>query len=449
MSEARTIFALSSARGRAGVSVFRVSGPAAAKAVEELTGKPPSEPRVASLRNMKAADGTLIDRGLTLWFSAPASFTGENVAEFHLHGGPSIISAMTRRLAQVRGLSPADPGEFTRQAFSNGKLDLTEAEGLADLIAAETEQQRRLALRQMQGGLKELYDGWRSELIRAGAHLEACIDFADEDIPPDLLSGVQVRIADLSKKIHVHQNDQRRGEIIRDGFTIVILGAPNVGKSSLLNALARRDVAIVSPTPGTTRDLIEVHLDLGGYAVTLIDTAGLRDTPDEIEGEGIRRARAKAQEADLRLAVVDGSGDGKDSRVTQELSAHDLLLINKADIAQFGAPLSIPDNLTAFTISARTGQGIDELIAWLEHQVTARVGGTETMPMTRARHRAALEAVTVYLDRFLQALQQQSFHIDVLAEELRMAARELGRITGRIDVEDYLDVIFRDFCIGK
>lgn len=449
MPQARTIFALSSARGRAGVSVFRVSGPAAANAVRDLTARPLPEPRKAVIRDLAASDGTTIDRGLVLWFQAPASFTGEDVSEFHIHGGPAIIAAMTARLAQVPGLSPADPGEFTRQAFANGKLDLTEAEGLADLIAAETEQQRRLALRQMQGGLKELYEGWRSELVRAGAHLEACIDFADEEIPDDLMPAIGAQVANLFKKIHVHQNDQRRGEIIRDGFTIVILGAPNVGKSSLLNALARRDVAIVSPTPGTTRDLIEVNLDLGGYAVTVIDTAGLRDTPDEIEGEGIRRARARAQDADLRLAVIDGSGDIKDSRVTQELSAHDAMLINKADIAKAAMPVVSREDISVFTVSARTGQGMDDLVAWLEQQVTSRIGGSESMPMTRARHRAALEAVTVYLDRFLQAFGQSASHVDLLAEELRMAARELGRITGRIDVEDYLDVIFRDFCIGK
>ena len=354
-----------------------------------------------------------------------------------LVAGPASAAAEAATLSGVAKVLHADEA-------GNGL-----AEGLADLIAAETEQQRRLALRQMQGGLKELYEGWRAELVRAGAHLEACIDFADEEIPDDLMPAIREKVASLSKKIHVHQNDHRRGEIVRDGFTIVILGAPNVGKSSLLNALARRDVAIVSPTPGTTRDLIEVHLDLGGYAVTVIDTAGLRDTPDEIEGEGIRRARARAEAADLRLAVVDGSGDIKDSRVTLELSAHDAMLINKADIAKSNGSPNVRDGVTTFKVSARTGQGIDELVAWLEQQVSSRIGGSESMPMTRARHRAALEAVTVYLDRFLQAFSQSHSHVDLLAEELRMAARELGRITGRIDVEDYLDVIFRDFCIGK
>ena len=270
-----TIFALSSARGRAGVCVFRISGPQAQASIAALTGNPAPSPRRAVLRNVLHRDGSLIDTGLLLWFPAPASFTGEAVLELHLHGGPAIIEAMSHRLAGLEGLRPAEPGEFTRRAFANGKLDLTEAEGLADLIAAETDQQRRLAIRQLQGGLKELYDGWRTGLIKAQAWLEATIDFADEDIPAGLSSDVLARVTSLSDAIAVHLGDARRGLIVRDGFTIVILGAPNVGKSSLLNALARRDAAIVSEAPGTTRDPIEVNLDLGGYAVTLIDTVDL------------------------------------------------------------------------------------------------------------------------------------------------------------------------------
>jgi tRNA modification GTPase len=401
------------------------------------------------LRDLVETDGTLIDKGLVLWFQAPASFTGESVAEFHLHGGPAVIEAMTECLGSLEGLRPAEPGEFTRQAFANGKIDLTEAEGLADLIAAETAGQRRLALRQMQGALKQRYEGWRAGLIAAGAHLEACIDFADEDIPQDLMAGVNSRVKALASEIRAHLDDSRRGEIIRDGFTIVILGAPNVGKSSLLNALAKRDAAIVSATPGTTRDPIEVHLDLAGYAVTLIDTAGLRDTDDEIENEGIRRARAKAAGADLRLAVCSYSGDGIDSRGTEELSAHDALLLNKADLHANDSHETALFSGQTFRVSARTGEGLDELVRWLESQVTSRIGGSETMPMTRARHRRALEAVSHHLAQFERNGASAAPQLDLLAEDLRMAARELGRITGRIDVEEYLDVIFRDFCIGK
>lgn len=450
ISNVDTVFALSSAKGRAGVSVFRISGPKAANAITGLTGKPLPAMRQAVLRKVTDRDGAPIDNGLVLWFQAPASFTGENVAEFHLHGGPAIIDAMTTRLAQVPGLRPAEPGEFTRQAFANGKLDLTEAEGLADLIAAETDQQRRLAFRQMQGGLKELYDIWRTDLIKAQAWLEAMIDFSDEEIPQDLSTGIALRLSGLANAITTHLADGRRGEIVRDGFTIVILGAPNVGKSSLLNAIARRDVAIVSSQPGTTRDLLEVNLDLAGYAVTLIDTAGLRDTEDEVESEGIRRARAKARNADLRLAVIACSGDGIDSRVSGELLAHDAILVNKSDLVASEAAFSLPSASThTLLVSAKTGAGIDHLLDWLEQQVIARAGGSQSMPITRLRHRLALGEALEALQRAGSAISKLPLHLDLLAEDIRLASRALGRITGRVDVEDLLDVIFRDFCIGK
>ena len=443
MERRSTIFALSSAKGRAGICVFRISGPGARGAVEALTGAPLPEPRHAVLRDIRLADGTVLDRGMLLWFENPASFTGEDVAEFHLHGGPAIIAGFTRRLGELPELRPADPGEFTRRAFMAGKLDLTEAEGLADLINAETEQQRRLALRQLQGGLKELYERWRTELVRALAHIEAAIDFVDEELPDDLATNVHPRVARLRSEIEAHLTDGRRGEIVRDGFTVVILGAPNVGKSSLLNALARRDVAIVSSVPGTTRDAIEVDLDLGGYAVTLIDTAGLRDTTDAIESEGIKRAKAKAQYADLRLGVIDGSAAVLDSRVSEELAEHDAVLINKCDAMSAGADsMTLP--LRTMRVSAKTGEGMSALIAWLEAEVVARAGTSESMPMTRARHREALADACAALDRFAKIKA-----LDLAAEDLRIAARALGRITGRVDVEDLLDVIFREFCIGK
>ena len=443
MERRSTIFALASAKGRAGICVFRVSGPGARSAVAALTGAPPAQARQTALRDIRLGDGTILDRGLVLWFEAPASFTGEDVVEFHLHGGPAIIAAFTRRLGELPDLRPAEAGEFTRRAFMAGKLDLTEAEGLADLIAAETEQQRRLALRQLQGGLKELYERWRTELVRALAHIEAAIDFVDEELPDDLATNVHPRIARLRTAIEAHLSDGRRGEIVRDGFTVVILGAPNVGKSSLLNALVRRDVAIVSSVPGTTRDTIEVDLDLGGYAVTLIDTAGLRDTTDVIESEGIKRARAKAQYADLRLGVIDGSAAVLDSRVSEELSEHDAVLINKCDAMSAGAD-SVKLPLRTMRVSAKTGEGVSDLIAWLEAVVVERAGSSESMPMTRARHREAIADAHAALSRFANAKA-----LDLAAEDLRIAARALGRITGRVDVEDLLDVIFREFCIGK
>ena len=444
MERRRTIFALATSKGRAGICVFRISGPAAGRALETLTNQSVPKARHAELRNACLADGSLIDRGLALWFPAPHSFTGEDVAELHLHGGPAIAAALTERLLELPDLRPADPGEFTRRAFLAGKLDLTEAEGLADLINAETEQQRRLALRQLQGGLKDLYERWRGELVRALAHLEAAIDFVDEELPDDLAQNVRPRIARLTAEIEAHLAEGRRGEIVRDGFTVVILGAPNVGKSSLLNALAKRDAAIVSSVPGTTRDAIEVDLDLGGYAVTLIDTAGLRDTTDEIESEGIKRARAKAQYADLRLGVVDASiASVNDSRVSPELQSGDAIILNKCDVPGAAAQ-TVAAPLHSMRISAKTGEGIDTLLAWLEQQVVARTGGSESMPMTRARHREALTDAHAALVRFAGAQA-----LDIAAEDLRIAARALGRITGRVDVEDLLDVIFREFCIGK
>jgi tRNA modification GTPase len=444
-----TIFALSSARGRAGVSVVRVSGPRAAAALHALTGLPAPQPRKATLRTLRDTAGDTIDRALVLWFPAPSSFTGEDTVEFHVHGSRAVIDALARALGSFEELRPADPGEFTRRAFDSGKLDLTQAEGLADLIAAETAAQRRLALRQMEGGLRERVDAWRTALIRAGAHLEACIDFPEDEIPEGLIEGVVAEAVKLKADLQRHLDGSRRGEITRDGLAVVILGAPNVGKSSLLNALARRDVAIVSPIPGTTRDPIEVHLDLEGYAVTLIDTAGLRDTIDEIEVEGMRRAHARAAAADLRLAVSDCLGDGMDSRVTQAIPGADAIVLNKVDLLQAQALPPNAGDVPVFHVSARTGQGIDSLVTWLTREVVSRAGSGEAAPLTRARHRHALKAVTRHLARFLDNHAHHAAGIDILAEDLRMAARDLGRLTGRIDVEDYLDVIFHDFCIGK
>lgn len=449
MPAADTIFALSSARGKAGVSVYRISGPRASHALAALAGPRLPEPRTAALRTLRDAAGDVIDRAIILWFPAPGSFTGEDTAELHVHGSRAVIDVLTETLATLEGLRPAEPGEFTRRAFANGKLDLTQAEGLADLLAAETTEQRRLALRQMAGGLREQVDAWRRALIRAGAHLEACIDFAEEEIPEGLVEGVVAEVIALNDDITRHLADNRRGEIIRDGLAVVLLGAPNVGKSSLLNALARRDVAIVSPIPGTTRDPVEVHLDLAGYAVTLIDTAGLRDTVDEIETEGIRRTRSRAASADLRLAIGTCLGDGMDSRVTATIPDVEAVVLNKADL-QVPAPGSpVSGDVPVFHVSALTGLGLDALLDWLTSRVIQRAGTSESMPVTRARHRHALQAVTRHLARFLGNHAESAAALDILAEDIRMAARELGRITGRIDVEDYLDVIFHDFCIGK
>ena len=429
-----TIFALSSGHGRAGVAVIRASGPQAGDALRALTRSGPPAARVATLRRISDRGGDPIDQALVLWFPGPASFTGEDLAEFHVHGGRAVVDAVLAALAQVEGCRPAEPGEFTRRAVENGKLDLTEAEALADLIDAETEAQRKQAVRQYGGALFELYEGWRSRLIRAAAWAEAAIDFADEDIPPEVLERSRTQVAEIADEIAAYLDDARRGEILREGFYLTVIGPPNSGKSSFINALARRDVAIVSDIPGTTRDVLEVHLDLGGYPVTLADTAGLREAADSIETEGIRRARARAKDADAVLVLLDVSIDN--SQFINSLDEENQVIVwNKADLPHPIVP--------GPAISTLTGEGMDGLVRRLTALVASKLGG-EGAPISRARHRSHLLAAET-------ALRQSLSHTEpeLIAEELRVAMRALGRLTGRVDVEELLDVVFRDFCIGK
>lgn len=436
-----TIYALSSAGGRAGVAVIRVSGPAAGDVVEALTGGKSPPPREAALRRLvDPASGAALDRALVIRFVAPQSFTGEDVAEFHVHGGRAVVEGVLSALGRLPDLRAALPGEFTRRAFENGKLDLTEAEGLADLIDAETEAQRRQALRQMEGALGQLYEGWRGRLIRVLAYAEAEIDFADEDIPGDLMARLGPQIEALAGEIQNHLDDGGRGERLRDGVEVAIVGPPNVGKSSLLNRLAGREAAIVSDEAGTTRDVLEVRLDLGGVPVTLADTAGLREAEGAIEKEGIRRGLAKARSADLRLVMVAAKRGGGVEGDFDLAQPGDLRIVNKADMGEgVGGALAI---------SALTGAGIEALVAALTERVAALFGASEHPVITRARHREGLEACSFELKRALAGLREGRSG-ELVAEDLRLAARSLGRITGRVDVEDLLDVVFRDFCIGK
>lgn len=433
-----TIFALASGQGRAGVAVLRLSGPAAGAALTALAGTAPPPRRAARVR-LRDGAGEPLDDGLALWFPAPASFTGEDVAELHVHGGRAVVGAVSEALVAL-GLRPAEPGEFSRRAYLNGKLDLTAAEAIADLVAAETAAQRRQALRQMEGGLARLYDGWRDRLMRALAHLEAAIDFPDEDLPPEVEDGLWRAVAALRAEIAAHLAEAPRGERLRDGLHVAIVGAPNVGKSSLLNRLARRDAAIVSETAGTTRDVVEVHLDLGGYPVVVADTAGLREAAEAIEGEGIRRARARAGSADLTLAVFDaGRLPEVDPHTLALVDERALVVLNKADLGGGRIP-----GHDAISVSAATGVGLDALEAAIAARAVTLLGeGTAPVP-TRVRHRAALAECLDALERAPAAAL-----VEMRAEDLRLAARALGRITGRVDVEDLLDVIFRDFCIGK
>ncbi len=478
-----TIYALSSGRPPAAIAVVRVSGPGAGDALKALTGKSPT-PRQAALIRVRGSDDEIIDHALALWFPAPHSETGEDVAELQLHGGRAVVAAVFAALSKITGLRPAEAGEFTRRAFENGKLDLTAVEGLADLVMAETEGQRRLALRQMTGALGGRAEAWRSQLIQALALVEARIDFSDEaDVPQDLVSPALQIARALEGEIASALADGGRGERLREGLVVAIAGPPNAGKSTLLNRIAKREAAIVSPYAGTTRDVIEVHLDLGGLPVTLLDTAGIRETDDPVEREGVIRARNRAAAADLVLWVVDASIplDLQMPKIDTGASAI-WVLRNKIDIVQMvsgkneqsfqtkrknelkthtNKPLTnmvnkelternefeFNKNERAFDISATSGEGCDALLAQLAKYAESFLAGAESALVTRARHRNALEETLAALRRARGP--DLAGHEDLLAEELRTAARTLGRLTGRVDVEDILDVIFRDFCIGK
>ena len=441
-----TIFALATAPGRAGVAVVRVSGPASGDALAALTGKPLPEPRMATLVRLRdPKNGEALDDALVLRFTTPRSFTGEDVVELHLHGGRAVVAGVVEALSALPGLRVAEPGEFTRRAFENGKLDLTEAEAVADLVDAETSAQRRQALRQMEGALGKLYDGWRERLTRSLAHIEADIDFPDEDLPSGVSDAARPVLSALAAEIDAHLDDRGRGERLREGLHIAIVGAPNAGKSSLLNALARREAAIVSARAGTTRDVIEVHLDLGGYPVVLADTAGLREAAaDEVEEEGIRRALDRAARADVKVAVFDATAlPALDPATVALLDKDTVVVLNKTDVADAGVPTV--GGWETVAVSARTGAGLLELERRLTAFTADRLAGSGGAPaLTRARHRSALGECRDALRRALTAPLPE-----LMAEDVRLASRALGRITGRVDVEDLLDVIFRDFCIGK
>ena len=455
----QTIFALATAPGRSAVAIVRLSGTRCSVVAKQMTGRclKPRRAELATLRTPHGGDP--LDQALCLFFPGPQSFTGEDILELHLHGSSAVVAAVLACLGSFEGLRPAEPGEFTRRAFENGKFDLAEVEGLADLIAARTSSQHQQALRQMEGGLSRLVAGWKDRLVTALAWLEAEIDFPDDDLEVGLSRRVCDLVAGLLDDIGTHLDDGQRAERLRDGLHIAVVGPPNAGKSSLLNLLAQRDVAIVSDIAGTTRDVIEVHLDLAGVPVTLADTAGLRERQggDGIEDQGIARARACAQAADLILALFDCSSwmpdqgpldqclDPEIRAVVEQKTV--LILLNKLDASSVPSALEVAaaKERDFFPLSVATGVGVDAFLDQLNSKVTEKAGLCGSALLTRERHRVALQEVKDSLTRALSMTP----HPELAAEDLRLAVRSLGRITGRVDVDDVLDVIFHDFCLGK
>lgn len=438
-----TIYALASAAGRAGVAVFRASGPAAFEGLQRLTGLVGIEPRYAVRATVRDGE-EVVDDGLVLAFAAPASFTGEDVVEYQLHGGRAVETAMLRALAAQPGHRIAEPGEFSRRAVLNGKMDLTAAEGIADLVDAETDAQRLQARRQSRGALGALYQDWRAQIIRILAYIEALVDFPDEDLPPEVWAEIRRRMESLESGISGHLDDGGRGERLRDGLRMAIVGPPNAGKSSLLNWLSRRDAAIVSDVAGTTRDVIEVHLDIKGFPVLVADTAGLREGMDSVETEGIRRARAWADSADLVLDLREAGDEGS---VESGDGSERILVATKIDRGEHsGADGRIG-------ISVKTGEGTDLLLARIGEAAARLMDVGEAPALTRARHREGLSDCLEHLRRAAALADfkegEEGVEYGLVAEDLRLAARSLGRVTGAVDIEEILDLVFSEFCIGK
>ena len=446
-----SIVALASGSPPAGVAVLRISGPAAGPLLMSLTGQSLPPARKMVLRTIAdPTSGELLDRGLVVWFPGPGSFTGEDSAELHLHGGPAVVGGVLEAVlsaAEARDSGPvrlAEAGEFTRRAFENGRLDLVSVEALSDLVRAETAAQRRQALGGAAGAAQQLFAGWRSKLLKALALLEASIDFADEELPPEIEAEAATAVRDVLARVQAELAKAGAGIRLREGLLLAIIGPPNVGKSSLLNAIAGREAAIVSSIPGTTRDVVEVSLDLGGFPVTLADTAGLREAADAIEAEGVRRARGLAERADLTVLVLDGRGWPDIPADMRDIAADAALVVwSKADLIADGAQRSM-DSGSGFAISSKTGFGLDALRQTLLKLARERLSGGEAAIVTRHRHWEALQNVQAVLEEWSPALEPE-----VQAHLIHQANRGMSRILGRSDIEDVLDLIFSEFCIGK
>jgi len=442
-----TIYALASGSGISGVAVIRVSGDNVKRVIKLLTGKELPSPRVATLRKINNINTSeLIDEGIIIWFPGPESYTGEDMAEFHVHGGKAVILAIQNQISRIENCRLAEPGEFTKLAFQNGKINLLKAESIADLISAETEIQRLQAVKIMQGKSSDKFNELREKLIKILSYVEAKIDFPDEDLPEDKIKQIRNNSSKVLYEITKILNDQKVGEIVREGFKIAIVGPTNAGKSSLLNNLANREVAIVSEIAGTTRDVIETHLNIDGYPVVISDTAGIRESKDEIEKKGIKLSLKKAEKADLKLVVVDARNIDLSGFLNDLLKDNAILVVNKSDLLKE----KLHSQITKFKhvlISLKKNSNIEKLISEIKNNLKDKFIFDEDILITRERHRQHLMQCSDHLKSFLQKNDKKDF--DKAAEDLRLATRHLGMIVGKVDVEEILGSIFNDFCIGK
>ena len=442
-----TIYALSTGPGISGIAIIRVSGPDTKSVIKLLTGKKLPAPRLATLRKLnKINSSELIDEGIIIWFPGPQSYTGQDMAEFHIHGSQAVISAIHNSMAQIDNCRIAEPGEFTKLAFQNGKINLIKAESIADLISSETEIQRQQAIKFMNGKSSAIFNDLREKLLKILSYIEAKIDFPDEDLPTDILKKIKENSEEVSKKITKILDDQKVGEIIREGFKIAIIGPTNAGKSSLLNHLSNRDVAIVSEVAGTTRDIIETHLNIDGYPVIVSDSAGIRSSKDEIEKKGIKIALKKAEDADLKLIVIDAKSVDFSDILSNLFDENSILIVNKSDLLKVDLNPKLKQ-LEHVLISVKKNLNIDELILKIKNKIKYKFINTDDILITRERHRHHLEQTLHHLKKFNKKNKDEDF--DKAAEDLRLATRHLGMIVGKVDVEEILGSIFNDFCIGK
>ncbi len=442
-----TIYALSSGPGTSGVAVIRVSGQNTAQVIKKLTGSGIPAPRVATLKKFNKNGGKeLIDEGVIIWFPGPNSYTGEDLAEFHVHGSRAVITAMHLAISKVENCRLAEPGEFTKRAFQNGRINLLKAESIADLISSETEIQRKQALKIMSGSSSDKFNSWREKLLKILSHVEAKIDFPEEDMPKNIIKEIQKTSNKILNEIKKTLNDQKVGERIREGFKIAIVGPPNSGKSSLLNYLSKRDAAIVSEIAGTTRDVIETHLNLDGYPVIVSDTAGIRSSKNEIEKKGIKIALKRAEDADLKLVIVSAKNVDFNGVLKKLLTKNAILVLNKSDLIKkkLNNKLKKYENVL---ISIKKDSNLNKLITKIKRNLKNKFTATEDVLITRERHRQNLISCVQHLEKFQKKKSAQDF--DKAAEDLRLATRHLGMIVGKVDVEELLGSIFNDFCIGK